>query len=461
MNAPQATGWWRALSEQRWFIVVFALSALLTSLALTYVYTEKYESRTAISYRVQEVTRFKAQQNEAMGSPAPQPPFKVIGATLQEVLVSDAVLRDVVTTLDLAAKEPVQRSGIWYVQWYRDTKEWLREYGSQAWQLLKYGRVIDDEPVAAAIAELRKNIKVTNRDSYIFNLAVRDKRPDRAARIADHLTSVLAAWLLEFDRQPGRSRLAQLRTVLDQKNEELARRRQEIETLLSQNRVVSVQQDGEKLSDHLYSLQIEVSRLSSDVARAQARLASVDAKLAVKQRLLSALPASMTGQAASAPPLPMPTPALATPAEPAEPPIAPEDFKKLASERVFIDLELRSLNAKRDTLQKTIDDIASRLHKLPGVQSRYDTLKMELASLEREFTQINDAYQEAAVRATSPVSEVRVLHPASVPTTPVTPIKIYHMLLAGGLGLILAIGLVYLLDALGLTLLLAPERRRG
>ena len=52
------------------------------ALLLTYIYSEKYEAYTAISYRVQEVTRFKLQQNEAMGSPAPQAPFKVIGATL-------------------------------------------------------------------------------------------------------------------------------------------------------------------------------------------------------------------------------------------------------------------------------------------------------------------------------------------------------------------------------------------
>lgn len=437
--------WQRVLSDQRWFIIVFVLAALITSLALTYVFAEKYESSTAISYRVQEVTRFRAQQNEAMGSPAPQAPFKVIGATLQEVLVSDAVLRDVVLALHLDQKQAQIRTGPWYKVWYETTKDWVREYSGYAWKLLKYGRLIDDEPVASAIAELRSNVKVTNRDSYIFNLAVRDRYPDRAARIVDHMSGVLASWLLEFDRQPGRSRADQLRVLLDQKGADLARRRKEIETLLTDNRVSSVQQDGDRLTEHLFSLQLEVSRLTSDIARAKTRLATIDTKLQVKQRMLGA--ASGAGSAPAA-------------AGDAFENIPPEDFKRLASERVFNDLELRSLIAKRDALQGTADGLSARLRKLPAVQNRYDTLRMELAAVEREFTQLNDGYQEAAVRATSPISEVRVLHPALLPTNPAAPIKVYHVLLAVALGLPLAVGFVFLFDFLGFTRLLAPARRR-
>jgi uncharacterized protein involved in exopolysaccharide biosynthesis len=443
------TRWWRVLSEQRWFILVFVLAALGTSLGLTYVYGEKYESSTAISYRTQEVTRFKAQQNEAMGSPAPQAPFKVIGTTLLEVLKSDAVLREVVLELRLDEKAPKTVPDTWYKAWYQAAKEWAREYGRSAWQLLKYGRLIQDEPVASAIEELRGNIKVVNRDSYIFNLSVRDRDPQRAARIVDHLSKVLADWLLDYDRQPGRYRAEQLRALLDKKGEELAGRRQEIAALLTENRVVSVQQDGEKLTEHLFSLQIESSRLASEIARARSRLEAVEAKLQLKRRILAQV---QLGDAA-----PGAAPPAAVSSDGVEQ-IPPEDFKKLASERVFIDLEHKSLVAKHASLQLAVDDLASRLRKSPAVQSRYDALKLSQVSIEREYVMLNDAYQEAAVRATSPVSEVRVLHPALVPAAPASPIKVYHVLLAVCLGLPLVIGLVYLLDFLGLTMFLAPPR---
>lgn len=430
--------WWRVLSEQRGFVIVFVLSAMLTALGLTYVLSDKYEASADISYRVQEVTRFKAQQNEAMGSPAPQAPFKVISSTLQEVLRSDAILRDVVLAMKLHVKDPVVRGGPWYRQWYVAAKEWAKEYGTSAWSLLKYGRIVEDDPVDAAVEELRANIQVVNRDSYVFRLVVRDRVPERAARVVDHLSGVLAGWLLESDRRPGRDRSEQLRVLLDQKGAELSRRRRDIEALLSDNRITSVQEDSTQLTQQMFSLQSEVLRLNSEISRARARLGVVDSKLESKRRVLAQL-----GQAAaSAPPSPGTT---------AGETIAPEDFRKLASEQVFQDLELKSMVAKRDALQKSVDDIADRLRRLPGVQRRFDTLKMELDAIEREFTLINDGYQEAWVRATTPVSEVRVLHPARVPSRPASPIKVYHVLLAAGLGLPLSIGLVYLLDFLGLT----------
>lgn len=422
------------LARQRGFIVVFVLSAIATALAQTYVYSEKYESYTAISYRAQEVTRFKALQNEAMGYPVPQAPFKVIGQTLQEVLKSDAVLVDVVKALKLDEK-PAAYEGAWYKVWYQRTKDWIREYGGYAWMLLKYGRIVDEDPTASAVRELRASIKITNYDSYIFRLAVRDKYPDRAARIADRLGEVLASWLLEFDRQPGRSRVEQLRALLDEKRSLMADQRREIESLLSENRVASVQLETERLTENLSALRLEESRLASEIARAQTRQASVESKLSVKDRMLGG--GDGAGKSAEY--------------------IQPEDFKKLSSQHLFEQVELKSLLAKQASLLASIDAVTARLRKLPEIQGRLDALKLSLASAERDFSLLNDSYQEAAVRATSSVSEVRVLHPALVPAGPVSPIKVFHVLLAGGLGLLLAVGLVYLLDFLDIRILSAAQ----
>lgn len=442
------------LAKQSGFIIVFAVSAIATALALTYVYSEKYESSTAISYRVQEVTRFRAQQNEAMGSPAPAAPFKVIGQTLQEVLKSDAILRDVVVELKLDEKRVSTYDGPWYQVWYRKTRDFAKEYSGYAWKLLKYGRIVEDEPVATAIAELRNNIKVTNRDSYVFNLSVRDNYPDRAAKIADHLGKVLADWLLEFDRQPGRSRADQLRLLLDDKNKAMAQQRKEIESLLTENRVASVPQETERLTDQLYALKLEESRLASELARADARHTSVQSKLSIKQRILNAPVANVN--VTGTPGLLTATTSAPEAADGADF-IQPDDFKKLASQGLFDDIDSSSLRAKHKSLVNSIDEINLRLRRLPVVQGRLDAMKLSLASLERDFALLNDGYQEAAVRATSPVSEVIVLHAATIPTSPVGPIKVYYVLLAGGLGLLFALGLVYLLDFLNVRILFASR----
>jgi len=448
--APTLGDYWQVLARNRSFVVVFVLSAVLTALALTYVFSEKYESYTAISYRVQEVTRFKPQQNEAVGSPAPMAPFKVIAQTLGEVLRSDAILGDTVAALRLDEKR-TGYEGPWYLVWYQQTRDELKEFARKAWMLLKFGRLVEEDATQAAIADLRDNLKLTNRDSYIFLLSVRDRYPERAAQIADHLGHVLAAWLLEFDRQPGRSRADQLEALLVERRAAMDKLRKEIESLLDANRVASVPLETERLTVNLSALQLELSRLDSDIARARTRQASVESKLAIKERILSgggSPTAALAGMAA----------APATPAEPVER-IQPDDFRKLASQQVFEGLDLSSLLAKREALQSSIDALSGRLRKLPAIQTRLDTLRVALTAVERDYSLLNDSYQEAAVRASSPVSEVKVLHPAVVPTGPVTPIKVYHVLLAGGLSLLLAVGLVYLLSFLGIGILFPPPKR--
>ncbi|MBK7424470.1 MAG: hypothetical protein IPJ48_16085 [Propionivibrio sp.] len=429
----------KLLAQQRGFIIVFVMSAAIISLALTYIATEKYESYTAITYRTQEVTRFKAYQTEAMGSPAPQAPFKVISQTLQEVLKSDAILRNVVTELGLDQKPKMQYDGPWYQVWYKKTRDWAKEYSGYAWTLLKYGRIVEDNPTAAAINELRNNFTIVNRDSYIFHLRVRDREPERAARIADHMGKVLAALLLDLDREPNSARIEQLRALLEEKHEMMKQRRKEMESLLADNRSASIQLEVERLTENRSTLQLDESRLASEIARAQTRLSSIESKLSVKQRILEMSP---------------------TPTDPVEY-IQPEDFKKLASQRVFDDMDLKSLVSKRHSLQTSIDALTVRLGNLPKIQNRLDTLKVELASIERDYTLLNDSYQEAVLRASSAVSEVRVLHPAVVPTFPVAPNKIYYVLLASGLGVLFATGLLYLLAYLNIRILFPSSGIQG
>ena len=448
---------WNTLTSNATFVVVFVLSAILTALALSYVYSEKFESYTTISYRTQEVTRFKPQQSEAVGSPAPLVPFKVIAQTLQEVLKSDAVLADVVAKLQLDVNRTTYE-GAWYVVLYWKAKDNLREFAHKTWMLLKYGRYIEEDPTQQAIQDLRQNIGVINRDSYIFLIAVRDRYPDRAAQIADHLGLVLADWLLEFDRHPGRSRLDQLQSLIAEKSAAMGKLRKDIEGVLNENKVASAPLETERLVVNLSTLQLEAQRLDSDIARAQQRQASVESKLAIKQQILgSRLPLQLAALAPGAAASAADTSPTGAPEAPIER-IQPEDFRKLASQQLFEGVELTSLVAKRRALQQSIDTITARLHRLPAIQTRLDALKLELASVERHYALLSDSYQEASVRATQPVSEVKVLHPAVVPMGPVTPIKVYHVLLAGGLGLLFAIGLVYLLAFLDVNILFSPRR---
>jgi len=87
--------------SRRHLILTFCLSASLTSLVLTYVFSEKYEAYTTILYRPQEAVSFRPKVQEALGFPPPLVPLETIGNTVEQVAKSDASLAEIVRTLRL------------------------------------------------------------------------------------------------------------------------------------------------------------------------------------------------------------------------------------------------------------------------------------------------------------------------------------------------------------------------
>ena len=152
----------RPLREHILFIVVFVLSAMLSALALTYIYSERYRAEVTIFFKPSEVTRLTPNSTQALGSPFPSnTAFKAVDQTILNLVQSDALLRQVVANLHLDVPEPRDISGPWYVQYYQQTKYALEDFASYAWQILQWGRIIDD-PVSQAVASLRSRVKVTS-----------------------------------------------------------------------------------------------------------------------------------------------------------------------------------------------------------------------------------------------------------------------------------------------------------
>jgi len=183
------------LAKRKVFILVFFLSATLTSLGLTYIVSERYQAAITILYHPAEASLLKLRERESFGAPVPFAPFSVISQTLRDAVRNNAVLQPVVEKLHLDQKIEVEYS-TWYKRWYHKTKGFVKVLLGDAWQLLKHGRLIEEDPKIAAIRSLRENINIaTTSDSYIHILIVKDKFPARAAKIVDLAGREMVKWL--------------------------------------------------------------------------------------------------------------------------------------------------------------------------------------------------------------------------------------------------------------------------
>jgi uncharacterized protein involved in exopolysaccharide biosynthesis len=433
---------WEYLSPMRRhasFIVVFVLSAMLCALALTYIYSEKYEATVTLIFTPGEVTRLQNRGNDsqALGAPTPHTEFKVVGKTLENLAQSEGLLREVVGRLNLDAPEDKVYEGPWYIRYYEMFKDYAKEYGGQAWAFLKYGRIPDEDPTVEAVKTLAKDVEVVSEDSYVFKVKVLDKHPQRVAAIADTLTAELVNRANETNRAADRSRIGELEALSLQKLQQIATYQERINSLLAEYRVSSVAQEMAEGLEQLYELQAEEVRLVASIQAQERQVKTLG------ERIQRAEQASTQGQRANGDRL------------------QAEDMKRIVSERLFAEVELDGLRAQQASLKKSINQIDARMKQLPQVKLEIDQLHADLSRANREYELIGIALSELQVGSSESVSELQIQHPATIPMAPVTPIKVYHVGLAGGLGVCIAIGLVYLLTFFNVRLFVPSRGIKG
>ena len=407
----------QVLVQQKTFILLFCISATLSALALTYITSEKYESAITISYRPQEVIRFKAYESEAFGAPLPIPPFNLISKNLDELVHSEPLLRLVVLELNLHEEISGPVGGPWYTKLYQETKKYLMNLRSDIWMYMKYGRLIEEDPVFSATKKLRKNVMFVDKSAYIFYIVVRDKYPKRAPMIVDSIATHLIDYLHKEQKTPGTAKAEHLGGLLLQKSHNIEKLELELEELMTQNLIVSSTLEAEQSMSRWSALELERIQVESEIKKSEALIAKAEKIFANRKAAPKSKPQF----------------------------IQYEDYVRLSSDKLFGTIELDGLLAKLRLIESEIKTLQAKLKNLPTIQTQIEQLKTRIEISKRGFVQISDAYQEALILSTTSLSEAEILHRATTPTIPVAPIKIYNAGLAALLSLFISIGLVYLL----------------
>ena len=419
--------YYEILVAQKSFIIVFVLSAILSSLALTYFFSEKYQSGVTIYYQPIETSLMRQKDTAAFGAPAPSAPFKVIVQTLSDIIKSEAILRQVVVMLELD-KEIKAEYSTWYEKLYNGAKDLVKKNAIKLWTILKYGRLVDDDPTVKAIKKLRENIDIkATKDSYVYVLLVRDKFPKRAARIVDTAGQLLVDWLKEQDTNPAEQKLIQLKKHLDNKETVLSEMRDRREYLLQSNSIISVLEEKSEGVESLYEIEKEYLELTSEIERKRKKIIELQNAIHNKHK----------GYA------------------------NPDDLKKLESEKLFEEIELKGLVAQADSLQVSVKNLKARLQNMLKTEKQVETLNMKIEADMREYIHVRDMYLETLSQATTSASEVKIMHHAVVPSKPVQPIKIYHVSLSGILSLFFATGLVYVFAFFNIRMFFVSKGMKG
>jgi uncharacterized protein involved in exopolysaccharide biosynthesis len=439
------------------FLVVFVLSAALTALGLTYVYSERFAAETTTLFEPTEVTRLSAQETRALGSPVPNTPFKVIGQTFAGLIKSDSLLRETVQELNLDVEEPVVFNGPWYRDYYKMTKQFLEDYGSYAWSYLQFGRIVQDDRTTKAIKDLRNNTKVVSEDSYVFTLRTLAKTPETAAKTADDLAIKLIAVINGEDRRSALRRGDELRRLVEGKSEEIARLEARMCDLLESVNAASLDTEIERATNRKSQLQLQLIDAEASLKEEDTRSVGYGRRLLAGQEQSRAVSYADRVQGR--------IPVLLSQGDdisdhPANGRLSADDFARLTSERLAAENRAIGLRARANALSREVGPLEERLQQLNRVRVDYDLVGAQLQAAKRDLVALSDTLQESVIKASNQQTQLRVQSSAQAPQTPVSPIKIYHVGLATALALALGMGMSVLLSYFEIHLLMVGERWR-
>jgi len=474
-------------------IIVFCVSALLSSLAITYLLSEKYQASLTVLYQPGEDISFQAKTQEALGFPLPLVPLETIANTLEDMVTGDAIAEETVRRLRLDEK-PKKVPGSPLMALIGDVKDWFKETRENAWQILKYGRILPKDPFRGAVATLRANLSLKRiNKAYTFRIEVLNEDPKRAAQIVETVGVLLAEAVaaekthakretrvnIEQRRlqvagevQALRSGLESLKITtgissLDEElslrlktinsfGEDLSKERAQLRSLEERRTALEEQFKRQNATERYDSTmeenpvfaQLRMQKAQLEVERAgllqkltpqNKEVRSVDAKLSETEARLSLEQPQMVHSESTR---------------------MNDLHQKLESDLLSVRADIEATGAKERSLAQTLERETSLTRKLVDNQPNIEQVKLKLAAAEASFKLINEAYEGARLAESRTVSEISIPNPATIPFEPVRPIKVIHVGVTLTLALALAIGFVLFANFFDSTVYVVADAER-
>ncbi|MGQ0445780.1 MAG: GumC family protein [Beijerinckiaceae bacterium] len=384
---------WRILADNKWILIWLPIIATVAALGVTYVLPEQYESTALVLVRPFEDIKFSSgggDKKEIPDFPVNlSAPIDALSKTYKEVINSPAVAMKIVDVLQLHVKKPKEYQSV--LEMVQDkVKTWVKSTTRTVRNYFKYGRDIPASPYDLAVEDIEQNLKVVAaKDTYAFDITYRSGNPQEAAAVANMAAKIFR----EDSSEAYRS--------------ESARAREFIEMQVAESHKALEQARAAKLA-------YENSGGSFDV----------DSEYKEKLKNLTELENTLAKTEAK------------------------QSGRRFLAERTHIkeSPDVIANEGEIAELKRQISTLRAQQAAYPAKQSKMDAIALTKRLAEQNYEFFLKRYEEARVRESGTVTEIRIASAAVPGLYPVKPIKYVYAGLSFATALGVAIGWVLLLE---------------
>jgi uncharacterized protein involved in exopolysaccharide biosynthesis len=382
---------WRILVGHKWVVIWLPIIATCISLGVTYVLPEQYESTALVLAQQFKDIKFNlsgAERNEYLDFPVNlSAPIDAPSKTYIEVIKSPAVAVRIVNVLHLDVKEPKKYESL-FDEIKDKVKTWVKDTSRTAVNYLKYGRDIPASPFDLAVEDIEKRLVVSPRkDTYAFDITYRSGNPNEAAAVANMAAEIF----LEQRAETYRSESTRAREFIEKQLDESRK-------ALEQARasVLAYKNSGET-----FDVTSEYKEKLKNLSDLENTLAKTEGKLAGLKRTYSKIS-----------------------------PI------------------VRAQEAEIAELKEQISTLGVQLAAYPNKETRMNSITLTQRLAEESYEFFLKRYEEARVKESAQVTEIRIASRAVPSLYPVKPLKYVYAGLSFGTALLVAVGLALFFESL-------------
>ena len=374
---------WRILLGYKRILIWLPVVATCVGLGLAYVLPEKYASTALVVVRPAEEIRFDGStgdQKEVMEFPVSRSaPLDAPSKTYMEEIKSPAVAVRIVEALHLDVKKP--REGRTQFEVIKDElRDWLVAEIRTIRNYVRYGRDIPASPFDLAVESVEQNLDVSVRkDTYAFDITFASSDPKEAAAVANMAAQIFIEHSSEAYRREARRAGEFIETQLDESRKALDQARAAVLAY--------------KNSGDTFDLEAEYKDKLKSVSDLQDTLVKAEGKLAGLKRT----------------------------------------FRLDSPEVLAQEAEIAALREQISTLQAPLAAYPEKEAQLNAI-----TLTERLADERYEY--FRKRFEEARVKESAVVSEIRIVSPAQPTLYPIKPVKYIYAGLSFATALLAAIG---------------------